>query len=107
MPCLFAMFAGLFPRFADIFIWIARPALFNAAFKGSWLWPVLGIIFLPFTTLMYIILFPMTGWDWTWIVLAVFLDLSHYAHTAYNNRAAIPGQSSTPSTPSAPSAPSA
>ena len=25
MPCLFALFAGMFPRLADIFIWIARP----------------------------------------------------------------------------------
>jgi hypothetical protein len=92
MACLFAIFAGAFPRIADIFIWIARPGLVSAAFKGSWIWPVLGIIFLPFTTLMYIILFPMTGGDWIWIVLAVLLDLSHWAHTVYNNRAALPGQ---------------
>ncbi len=56
MPCLFAMFAGFFPRLGTLFIWIARPVMFNAAFGGSWLWPILGIIFLPFTTLMYVIL---------------------------------------------------
>ena len=95
MPCLFALFAGMFPRIADIIIWIARPAIFDAAFKGSWFWPLLGIIFLPFTTLMYIILWSPTlglyGWDWFWIVLAVFLDLGHLAHTVYTNRNAIPG----------------
>ena len=102
MPCLFAMFAAFLPRIADIFIWIARPALFTAAFKGSWLWPVLGIIFLPFTTLFYVLLYTpgvgLTGWDWFWLVMAVFVDLSHYAQNAYQNRQAIPGMSaSTPS----------
>jgi hypothetical protein len=102
MPCLFALFAGMFPRLADIFIWIARPTYMSRAFNGSWLWPLLGIIFLPFTTLMYILLWSATGlygWDWFWIVLAVFLDLSHYAHTAYNNRAAIPGYTPPPAQP--------
>ena len=26
MPCLFAMFAGIFPRLGTLFIWIARPS---------------------------------------------------------------------------------
>ncbi len=71
MPCLFAMFAGFFPRLGTLFIWIARPVMFNAAFGGSWLWPILGIIFLPFTTLMYVILFtPGIGLTHLGLVLA-------------------------------------
>jgi hypothetical protein len=104
MPCLFAMFAGLFPRLADIFIWIARPNYFTNAFGGSWLWPLLGIIFLPFTTLMYILLWSptgLTGWDWLWIVLAVVLDLGHYGYTGYTNRQALPGNKTTPTAPAA------
>jgi hypothetical protein len=104
MPCLFALMAGMFPRLADIILWIARPAYFTNPFGGSWFWPLLGIIFLPFTTLMYVLLWSptgLTGWDLLWVVLAVFLDLSHYAHTAYSNRQAIPGYSSTPTAPSA------
>lgn len=99
MPCLFAMFAAFLPRLADIFIWIARPNYFINAFGGSWFWPVLGIVFLPFTTLFYVLLWSPTGlsgWDWFWIVMAVLIDLSHWAHTAYTNREAIPGVSSTP-----------
>ncbi len=53
MPCLFALFAGMFPRIADIFIWIARPTQFMNSFNDKWWWAILGIIFLPFTTLMY------------------------------------------------------
>src|SRR4051812_1368265 len=45
MGCLFAMFAGFFPRLAVTFIWIARPQLFTAAFGGSWFVPLLGILF--------------------------------------------------------------
>jgi|SRR5512137_2975447 hypothetical protein len=93
MGCLFILFAGMFPRLADIFIWIARPTQFMNAFNDKIIWPILGIIFLPFTTLMYVILAwgvgSINGWDWFWLILAVFLDISHYAHTAYNNRSSI------------------
>jgi hypothetical protein len=101
MPCLFALLAGMFPRIGTLILWLARPTMFQAAFNGSWLWPILGIIFLPFTTLMFVFLTGPTGlvgWDWFWIVLAVFLDLSHTSSTLYNNRNQIPGMSSTPNT---------
>jgi hypothetical protein len=95
MGCLFVVFAGLFPRAADIILWIARPSYFSAAFGGSWFWPLLGIIFLPFTTLMYVLLWSptlgLTGWDWMWLTLAVFLDISHWASSAYANRDRMPG----------------
>ena len=49
MGCLFALFGAFFPRLAVLFIWLARPALFNAALSP--LFAILGIFFLPFTTL--------------------------------------------------------
>lgn len=111
MPCLFAMFAGLFPRIADLILWIARPVMFNTAFKGSWFWPALGIIFLPLTTLFYVFMYTpgigLRGWDWLWIGMAVVLDIGHWGHTAWTNRQAIPGYTSTPSATSTPSTPSA
>ena len=55
MGCLFVMFAGVFPRMALLFVWIARPKMVDAAFD-TWIWPLLGIMFLPFATLMYVIL---------------------------------------------------
>jgi hypothetical protein len=88
MGCLLAIFAGMFPRFAVIIFWIARPNQMDAIFT-SFIWPVLGIIFLPFTTLIYILLYDLagptrgvTGWDWFWIGLAVLLDLSHWGASA-------------------------
>ncbi len=101
MPCLFAVIAGMFPRVGTLILWLARPTLFSQAFNGSWFWPLLGLVFLPFTTLMYVLLWSPTGlngWDILWLVLAVFLDISHSSSTLYNNRNQIPGMSSSPST---------
>lgn len=94
MPCLFAMFAAFFPRLGTLFIWLARPAYFNAAFGGSWFWPLLGILLLPFTTLMYVLLWSatgLTGGDWFWLIMAVMIDVMHYTSAAYSNRNQIPG----------------
>lgn len=95
MGCLFVMCAGLFPRFADVILWIARPNLFLAPFDGNWLWPLLGILFLPFTTLMYVLMWTpavgLTGWDWLWLVIAIMLDISHMAASGYTNRDRVPG----------------
>jgi hypothetical protein len=87
MGCLFALLAGFFPRLAVLFVWLARPAFFNNAFGGSWLWPVLGILFLPFTTLMYTVLVTpgigLIGLDWLWLGLALALDVSGFGGTGY------------------------
>lgn len=90
MGCLFAIFGGLFPRLAVLFLWLARPVLFDAAFGGSFLLPVLGIIFLPFTTLIYALVWTpgigLTGLDWLWVILALILDIGGYGSTGYANR---------------------
>ncbi len=85
MGCLFAIFAGIFPRLGLFIIWIARPKLVDAAFD-TWIFPLIGIIFLPFATLMYVILYTpgigLTGWDWFWVVFAGMLDVLHIAASA-------------------------
>ena len=95
--CLFAILAGVAPRLAFAVYWIARPGVVEAVF-GTFLWPLLGLIFLPFTTLMYTILWTpgvgVTGWDWLWIAFALLLDLGHYGYSAYGNRESIPGMTS-------------
>jgi hypothetical protein len=60
---------------------VARPARIDAAFD-TFLIPLLGIIFLPFATLIYVLLYTpgrgLTGWDWFWVVIAGLLDLGHW-----------------------------
>ena len=96
MGCLFAIFAGLFPRLGLFIIWIVRPVLVDAAF-GTFIWPLLGIIFLPFATLIYVLLytpgFGLTGWEWFWVILAGLFDIGQWAasYTQRNQISEIPG----------------
>jgi len=91
--CLFALFAGVFPRLALFIIWVARPVLVDAAFD-TWLIPLAGIIFLPFATLIYVVLYTpgigLTGWGWFWVVLAGLMDVGHWVASA-SQRRSIPG----------------
>jgi hypothetical protein len=93
MGCLLAMFAGLFPRLGLFIIWIARPALVDAAF-GTFVLPLLGIIFLPFGTLIYVILYTpgvgLTGWEWSWVIFAALFDIAHWG-ASYTQRNQMPG----------------
>jgi hypothetical protein len=96
MGCLFALFAGLFPRLGLFIVWVARPAWVDAAFS-TWIWPLLGIIFLPFATLIYVILYTpgvgLTGWEWFWVVIAGLFDLAHWSAGYGQRRRAVRGRS--------------
>lgn len=93
MCCLFATLVLLGPRIAGLFWWIVQPVRWQAAFNGSFLWPLLGLLFLPWTTLMYVIVSAggVTGFDWFWVALAVVADIASYSGSAYGNRDRIPG----------------
>ncbi len=92
MCCFYTVLIFLGPRFANIIWWIANPARWELAFS-SVLWPILGILFAPWTTLMYMLVFPggVTGFDWIWIGLAVLGDVGMYAGGGYGNRDRVPG----------------
>jgi hypothetical protein len=76
-----------------LFAWLARPAMMDAAF-GSFIIPCLGFLFLPFTTLMYVLLIQgvgaIEGLDWLWLFLAVILDLASIGAAGATNRNRIP-----------------
>jgi hypothetical protein len=103
MGCLLVLLAAFAPRLIVIFAWIARPAYFDAVFS-TWVFPLLGVIFLPFTTLMVLLVGDppggVHGLEWFWIVLAVLVDLSHYANT-YSQRGQVSalGRGSPPPSP--------
>jgi len=82
-------------------LWLARPALVNAAFN-TFILPCLGFLFLPITTLMYVFLWSPTGLqglDWLWIALAAFLDIATIATAGYSNRDRMPGYQNSTMTP--------
>lgn len=95
MCCIFTTILLLGPRIGFLIWWLINPLRFSAAFD-TFILPLLGVIFLPWTTLMYIGIFPggISGFDWVWMGLAFLADLSSYAGGAYGNRERIPGYSS-------------
>ena len=102
--CLTALVSG-FSRIMLIMYWISRPVAWNAAFS-TFIFPCLGFLFLPFTTLMYVWLVQGTGGiqglDWLWLILAVLCDLASIASAGYANRNRIPAGYPGATTPSQP-----
>ena len=94
--CLFAIFAAAFPRLALLFVWLfSSPNLVMRAFHDILIWPILGIIFLPFTTLIYVLVYNpavgLTGWGWFLVVLGFLIDIGAFSSSAYTNRNRMPG----------------
>ena len=91
MGCLFVLVAAFSPRLAVVLVWIFTPWV-DRAF-GPIIWPILGIIFLPLTTLLYVILWNtggrgVTGWEWIFVVLAFIADLASYSSAAFRRQGA-------------------
>lgn len=78
MPCLIGCFALFMPRLALVLVWLFSDYLGTA--YQTVIWPLLGFIFMPLTTLAY-------AWAWHYghgsvagiglvvVVLAVLIDL--------------------------------
>ncbi len=81
-------------RLLLLMYWISRPVQWNAAFS-TFIFPCLGFLFLPFTTLVYVWLVQgaggIQGLDWLWLGLAVFCDIANTASAGYANRNRLPG----------------
>jgi hypothetical protein len=89
--CLLALLAGMAPRLVLILAWIFG-SRWEIVFDG-WIVPVLGIIFLPYTTVMYLLVWSpggISGFDWVWLGLGVVLDLMKWGLIG-QNRKAVPG----------------
>jgi hypothetical protein len=89
LGCLFAAFAATFPRLGLLIIWIFTDWV-QLVFGDQWLVPLLGIIFLPFTTLMYVLVsLPVGGISfagWLMVILGVLVDVSHWGQVIANRR---------------------
>ncbi len=82
--CIFTLVLFGASRLADVLWWIVQPnrwSLTFSAFPGAyWIWPFLGIIFLPWTTLMYVIVYPggIIFINLIFLVLAFIVDIGSY-----------------------------
>jgi hypothetical protein len=95
MGCLLVLIGAAAPRLGFFIFWILRPARVDAAFD-TFIFPLLGIIFLPMATLLYAILYTvgvgLSGWEWFWVVIAALFDLAHMAATAAQRKELTPSR---------------
>ena len=87
MCCFLAALSLFGPRLAFLVYWLIPYGQLKviAAFNG-WLVPLLGLIFLPWTTLAYSLVFPVVAFDWFWLVLAILADIGGYVAGAARRR---------------------
>ena len=88
----FVLALGAFaPRLALLLM-----ALFNdvisRAFDDSWALALAGWLLLPYTTLIYVLIFwyegAVEGFSWAFVVFGFVLDIASYSGAAYNRRTA-------------------
>jgi hypothetical protein len=79
MCCLVAVVLLVGPRAGLVLWWLFNPSRFADAFDML-LIPLLGLVFLPWTTLAYLVVFPggVGGLDWIWLLAGLLIDLGGY-----------------------------
>lgn len=79
--CFVVALGAFFPRVALVLMWLFGDTI-EAAFDNNWVLPLLGIIFLPFTTLSYVLLNwwlgEVVGFAWFFVALAFIIDIGSY-----------------------------
>ena len=75
--CLLALIGSVFPRIALLLMWIFTNYV-DRAFS-SLIWPLLGLIFLPFITITFCLVYSplahgVVGAKWIWVALGLLLD---------------------------------
>jgi hypothetical protein len=82
MCCLVGAVAAVGPRFAIAVWWIFGNKV-EVAFD-SWVWPLLGLVFAPWTTLAYLIAWQPGGvngnWEAVLVLLGIALDIVTWGH---------------------------
>jgi hypothetical protein len=88
VACLFAVLAGFFPRIGLVCLWLFTNEVDQA--YDTFIVPLLGLIFLPLTTLVYALAWSpvggVEGIEWLFVALALVLDLSAYGGGARARR---------------------
>lgn len=88
MGCVLALLS----RVALLVAWLATSTV-TRAFQGGWVLPLLGLVFLPVTTLAYVAVYAIgngvTGWAWLWVVLGFLFDVGMHSSGASANRRRI------------------
>ena len=83
MGCCLGIFALLFPRGALVLMWLFS---YTATAFQTYIWPLLGFIFLPYTTVFYAVAIneigEITGLGLVLVLLGFFLDIGTHGGSA-------------------------
>ena len=93
MCCFFTALVFFGPRLGFLVYWLIAPVRVNlslAAFNFPWLASLAGLIFIPWTMLMYVMIFPLNGYDWIWLGLGLMCDIMSYV-AGFHKRQQVPG----------------
>jgi|SoimicmetaTmtHMA_FD_contig_91_64918_length_788_multi_2_in_0_out_0_2 hypothetical protein len=91
MCCIVATLFAMGPRAAILIWWLIQPVRWSATFD-TFIWPFVGFIFAPWTTLMYVLVAPagINGFDFIWLGFGVAFDLITWFGGGYTNRDRLP-----------------
>jgi hypothetical protein len=94
MCCLISVLVLIGPRFGLVFWYLYRPDRFDLVFD-TWVWPILGFLLLPWTTVMYVAVGVggVDGWDWLPLAFGFLLDLSVHSSSGAKHRERLPAYS--------------
>lgn len=79
MCCMFASLVLIGPRFAILLWWIIDQTRWEAAFESFWV-AFVGFFIAPWTTMMYVAVFPggVSGFDWIILGMGVLADVASW-----------------------------
>lgn len=85
--CAILLAALLGPRAINVVWWLLDSERWAATFSGP-LVPILGILFLPWTTLAYVVVAQegLTGLGFVVVLIGFFADVGTYGSSAYTNK---------------------
>lgn len=89
MCCILSILLLVGPRAAFIVTWLFTDRV-GRAFEGQFLLPLLGMIFLPFTSLFYVLTWQPGGLQgvlpWALVALGFIIDIGSYTGSVWGNR---------------------
>ncbi len=91
MCCFTTIFLVIGSRLAILVWWLVDPQRFSQAADSlglsglvaspAWVWTLVGGIFLPWTTLAYVLVFPggVVGYEWAVLIVGILIDLAGHS----------------------------
>jgi hypothetical protein len=87
MCCALATLALIGPRGLGVLWWLFEPTRWAITFGGSFIVPFLGLLFLPWATLAYLVVAPggLDTFDVIFVVFAAIVDIVTFGGGYFSN----------------------